>query len=76
MKTKLEGLQDQIENHPEKNNEIYATLRLPEIIENLSKEEIKAIEEKRAANFKESLDKIAEGDAKLKENELFYGMSD
>jgi len=36
----------------EKMNEIFATLRLPEIIENLSKEELKAIQQKRNFEYK------------------------
>ena len=69
-------IEEQKENHPEKQNEIYATLKIPEIVEGLTKDDFKRMEREKALNFREQLDKFVESEQKVREDNTFYGMTD
>ena len=71
--------QERIQQHydNEKQNEIFATLRLPEILANLTPDKIRAQEKEKSKVFREQLDKETEIQKKAQPCEqLFMGMTD
>ena len=76
QKSLFDQLQEQIRDHPEKQNEIYATLRLPEILDNLSKEEIRILEKQKADRYKVNLDHALQVNQAEVKGQTFMGMSD
>ena len=75
-KSLLQELQEKGQQHPQQDNEIYATIRVPEILKGLTAEDFRQMDKEKALEFRRKLDRATQDENHLKEGELFMGMTD
>ena len=51
-----DGLLEKQANHPVNEDEIYATIKMPEVMSGLTKEDFKRIDREKAVEYRKSLD--------------------
>jgi hypothetical protein len=75
-KSLLQDLHDKNNQHPSKENEIYATIKVPEILLGLTQEDFRKKDKEKALDFRKKLDDFTSEEGHRKEEELFMGMTD
>ena len=68
--------EERVTNHPQNTSEIYATVKIPEIVKGLSPEDIKQMEKDKAAYQKMIMDEYNKEQEEVVGADLFMGMSD
>lgn len=75
-KTLLQELHEKNKQHPEKENEIYATIKVPEIVKGLTADDFRKMDQEKALDFRKKLDLYTSEEANRREEQLFMGMTD
>ena len=73
---KSKSLLQELQEKKPPTNEVYATIKVNEIVQGLTPEHFKKMDKEKALEFRKKLDLFMREENQLKEGELFMGMTD